>query len=419
MAHVVLFGTCNTKLHELLFLHSRILQQLPDATITFIDVGRKPSSNPAINVSHADLLANASSTSDLSSLDRADLLAELASLTTSYLSTLQTQNPFHAIVSAGGSGGTSLASSVMRTLPLGLPKLIVSTVAAGETKEIVGESDIILLPSIVDVAGLNGLLQTILSNAAAAISGMAQAYKQRSEESGKEKGDKKVVRLGITMFGVTTPCVDHVRAFIDEKYPGKVETFVFHATGTGGKAMERLIEEDGLDAVLDLTTTEICDYIAGGNMSAGPDRLEAAAKRSIPLVLSVGACDMVNFGPWRTVPERYSERKLLKHNENVTLMRTNVEENKQVGRFIVERLLQSPNKELVKVWIPRGGVSIVSVPGGPFADEKADEALFTTLQEGLANSGIEMVDKQMAINDEDFARGVAAQILGLVGLDSD
>lgn len=287
-------------------------------------------------------------------------------------------------------------------LPVGFPKLIVSTIASGDTGPIVGETDITLMYSVVDVAGLNDVLKNILRNAGTAIAGMALGLARRDPKVSQTT--KK--RVGVTMFGVTTPAVDEIRNYLESRYD--IEVFVFHATGHGGKAMERLIREGRIDAVLDLTTTEICDHLVGGVMSAGSKRLEAAAIAGIPNILSVGATDMVNFGAMDTVPERYKERKLFEHNPVVTLMRTSPEEAAQVGEFIVSKLTTySKDSNAVEVWLPKGGISMIATPGSPFADEEADARLFQVIEEGLQNSGIRVVEDPRPVNDAGFARDIA------------
>lgn len=325
----------------------------------------------------------------------------------------------HGIIAAGGTGNTSLASAVMRAvLPIGFPKMIVSTNASSDVSHVVGETDICMMPSIVDIAGSNELLERILSNAAGAIVGMGRAYEQSlhdRQEGGETEGTKKKKRVGLSMFGVTTPAVDRIRMYFEQNYP--IECFVFHQTGSGGKAMERLVEEGGLDAVLDVTTTELCDHVCGGVMDSGPHRLEAALKAGIPYIISCGALDMCNFGPKSTVPEKYQERKLFEHNPTVTLMRTNVEESRAIANFIVEKVKSfTKDKKMVQVLLPLGGVSIIATPGGPFHDAEADEALFSTLQTGLKDSGVEIVEDERAINDEGFAVDIAKRLIQMMGL---
>jgi uncharacterized protein (UPF0261 family) len=266
--------------------------------------------------------------------------------------------------------------------------------------------------SVVDIAGLNQVLHTILSNAAAAISAMAKSYASR--ENSVAGSPKR--RLGITMFGVTTPAVDAIRAYLESNYP--VECYVFHATGHGGKAMERLIREGRLDAVLDLTTTEICDFHTGGVMSAGPHRLEAAAEAGIPNIISVGATDMTNFGPRSTVPERYKDRLLYEHNSVVTLMRSSAEECRQVGEYIVKKLrAHAKRPDMVEVWLPKGGVSMISTPAGPFEDVDADRELFCAISTGLEDSGIKVVEDGRPINDVEFAQDIAEALIRKMGID--
>ncbi|KAK0671476.1 hypothetical protein QBC41DRAFT_315795 [Cercophora samala] len=269
--------------------------------------------------------------------------------------------------------------------------------------------------SVVDIAGENGLLRRVMGNAAGAVVGAALVYeKQRGQD--REMGEGRRKRLGITMFGVTTPAVDTVRECVREEWCGdRVEVFVFHATGHGGKAMERMVREGELDAVLDLTTTEVADYVVGGVMSAGEERMSAAVEKGIPYLVSLGATDMVNFGARETVPERFRERRLVEHNAAVTVMRTNKEEARGIGRFIVERLKKAKRPDLVKVVIPRGGTSLMSKVGGVFENREVDKVLLDVLQDGLKDSGIEIVEDERDINNEGFARMTAGLMKELMG----
>jgi uncharacterized protein (UPF0261 family) len=332
----------------------------------------------------------------------------MAECATKAVRSLYEEGKIQGVIAAGGSGGTSIAASAMRDgLPIGFPKLIVSTIASGDTGPIVGETDITLMYSVVDVAGLNQVLKEVLSNAGHAMAGMASAFSNRKLQQTSPSTQK---RVGITMFGVTTPAVDEIRKHLETNYD--IETFVFHATGHGGKAMERLICEGRLDAVLDLTTTELCDHITGGVMSAGPSRLEAAATAGIPNIISVGATDMTNFGPMTSVPERYKSRKLYEHNPVVTLMRTSQQEAAQVGEFIVSKLKSyTKNPRMVQVWLPKGGISMIATPDGPFVDREADTMLFQVIKEGLAHSGIEVVEDERSINDAGFAHAIAEALV--------
>lgn len=238
-------------------------------------------------------------------------------------------------------------------------------------------------------------------------------YQRKGRE--KERAEKK--GIGLTMFGITTPCVEMVKEYLENNGREDFEVYIFHATGAGGKAMERLIRERRIDAVLDITTTEIADHICGGILSAGPSRLSAAAEMGIPQVVSVGACDCVNFGPRNSVPEKFAQRILVQHNPDMTLMRSNEEECGEIGRFIAGILKEKcGRKELVKVCLPRGGSSLLAVEGGAFRDEGADRRLWESIREGLDGSGIEVLERDEAINDREFARFLAEQLLGLISL---
>ncbi|KAI4742139.1 UPF0261 domain-containing protein [Aureobasidium sp. EXF-12298] len=419
MPHIVLLGTLDTKLSEILHLHSRLeALSSPGTSITLIDCGRTPVKHPVISIAQDELVSKFGAEKEngtLQDLPRGEIIRFMIRCTTSCITELHTEQPIHGIISAGGSGGTSLASSVMRSLPIGLPKLIASTVASGDTGPIVGETDITLMYSVVDISGTNDLLRIILNNAAAAMVGMSSAYEQQLQHQQDQSPEARRLRVGITMFGVTTPCVDKIRKHLESNYA--VETYVFHATGHGGKAMERLVSEGRLDAVLDLTTTEICDFLMGGNMSAGPDRLEAALKAGIPTIISLGATDMVNFGPKATVPEKYQQRKLFEHNPTVTLMRTTKDECRAIGEFIadkIKRFATDPRK--VQITLPKGGVSMIATPGGVFEDRDADDTLIETLVSQLQDSGITIVHDERDINDEGFAVDIANQLMQLTHL---
>ncbi|KAL8943548.1 MAG: hypothetical protein Q9216_001006 [Gyalolechia sp. 2 TL-2023] len=437
---VVILGTCDTKLLELLHLRSRILLHAEASSITLIDVGRSPTSDPAVSIPQGVLLAKyrSSPPSELSTFPQSKVIRAMTECATACLQDLYSTAPIHGVIAVGGSGGTSLTSAAMRcALPFLIPKLIVSTVASGSTASLVGETDITLMYSIVDIAGSNSILDSVLDNAAGAIVGMARAYQKRQLVSKStstaasipgsplKQKRKKRRRIGITMFGVTTPCVDTIRHHLtsssspvsDES--NDPEVFTFHATGHGGLAMERLISaaSSGLDAVIDLTTTEIADEIVGGVMSAGPSRLEAAAKAGIPQVISLGACDVVNFGPRHTLPRRFSEegRNIYEHNSSVTLVRTNEQECKRIGEFVAGKLkAHCARPELVEVVIPEGGLSALGKGGGVYEDREADAVLFTTVEEGLRGSGVRVVRDERDINDEGFARAVAERLIRLI-----
>ena len=284
MPHIIIIGTLDTKLQEFLYLHQQLQEFSAQITtplkLTFIDCGRIPVSHPVVTISQQDLLNRYGNglKSALIDLPRGEFIKFMIGCTTPYVKHIIENEPVHGIISAGGSGGTSLVSAVMReAAPLGMPKFIVSTVASGDTGPIVGETDIAIMYSVVDIAGTNDMLRDVLSNAAGAIMGMAMAYERALARKDSKEKTKAKIQIGITMFGVTTPSVNQITQHLTDHFP--VEVYIFHATGHGGLAMERLIQEGRLDAVLDLTTTEICDYLCGGNMSAGSKRLEAALKR--------------------------------------------------------------------------------------------------------------------------------------------
>lgn len=315
---------------------------------------------------------------------------------------LYAEGKFDGIISLGGTGGTSLVTPGMRALPIGVPKVMVSTVASGNVQQYVGTSDIVMMPSIVDVSGLNSISAKIFTNAALAIAGMVSLEH-------KEIAQEKKPLVAATMFGVTTPCVDAAREFLEEK---GYEVLVFHATGTGGRVMERLIEEGYFKGVLDITTTEWCDELVGGLLAAGPNRLEAAGKHKVPQVVSVGALDMVNFGPIDTVPEKFKGRKFYKHNPTVTLMRTTVEENKKLGEIIAEKLNKAEGPTVLM--LPLKGVSMIDAEGQPFYGPEEDKILFDTLRENIDRSKVELIEMDAHINDKEFALTAAKKLLELM-----
>ncbi|WKK19761.1 Tm-1-like ATP-binding domain-containing protein [Achromobacter insolitus] len=304
-----------------------------------------------------------------------------------------------ALLGLGGSGGTALITPAMRALPIGIPKLMVSTMASGNVAPYVGPSDIAMMYSVTDVAGLNRISRRVLANAAGAIGG---AFKQAANAV----ADDGRPAVGITMFGVTTACVQQVTPLLESRY----DCLVFHATGTGGQSMEKLLDSHLLGGVLDLTTTEVCDFLFGGVLACTEDRFGAVARTGLPYVGSCGALDMVNFGAMDTVPERYRGRQFYPHNPQVTLMRTTVEENTRQGEWIAARLNQCQGP--VRFLIPEGGVSALDAPGQAFWDPQADAALFAALEANL----VQTADRRLVrvpchINDPQFARAAVDQFL--------
>jgi uncharacterized protein (UPF0261 family) len=299
------------------------------------------------------------------------------------------------ILAVGGSGNSSIAAQAMRVLPVGVPKLIVSTLASGDTRPYVGATDVSMTYSVVDISGLNRISERILANAAGAIAGMAKVPVE--EREGKPL-------VGATMFGVTTPCVTRARERLEEL---GYEVLVFHATGTGGQSMEALARGGFLTGVLDITTTELADDLVGGVLSAGPDRLEAAGELGLPQVVSLGALDMVNFGPRETVPDQFEGRNLYVHNPTVTLMRTTPEECAELGRRIARKLSAATGP--TALFVPLKGVSMIATEGGPFYDRDADDALFAALREGLGDN-VELHELELDVNDPAFADAMANRL---------
>lgn len=333
--------------------------------------------------------------------DRAYATAVLSKGLEILLPKLYAENLFDGVLSFGGTGGTSLVAPGMRKLPIGVPKLIVSTVASGDTSVYVGTSDIIMMPSIVDVSGLNKISKRIFGNAASAMAGLLN-YRFETEED-----DHPLIAT--TMFGVTTPAVNFARDYLEKR---GYEVLVFHATGVGGRTMESLVADGYFKGVLDLTTTEWADQLVGGILNAGEKRLEAAAVAKVPQVVSLGALDMVNFGPFDTVPERFKKRIFYKHNPTVMLMRTTIEENKALGKIIAEKLNLAQIETILT--IPKAGFSGIDVVDGPFYCPEADQALIRSIKEHLSNDKVQVIELDNTINDQAFAEFSAQQLINLI-----
>lgn len=400
MKTVAVLGTFDTKGKELKFIKECIeehgLKTLCINTGVF-----EPVVEPDISSAEVAAAVGADINAIVEKRDRATATEVLAKGTEKLIPQLYAEGKFDGIISIGGSGGTSLATPAMRQLPLGVPKVMVSTMASGDVSPYVGTSDIVMIPSVVDAEGLNDISKVIFSNAANAVVGMVQNRKEI-------KSDGKPL-LAATMFGVTTPCVKAAEDYLHEQ---GYDVLVFHATGTGGKCMEALIDQGFIKGVLDLTTTEWCDEVVGGVLNAGPDRLTAAGKNGIPQVVSVGALDMVNFGPMDTVPAQFKDRNLYKHNPTVTLMRTTADELKSIGHEIATRLADATGK--TTLMLPLKGVSMIDVEGQPFYDAEADKVLFDTLRTELANSNVEIVELDTDINDKEFAVAAAKKLISLL-----
>ncbi|MGA2513646.1 MAG: Tm-1-like ATP-binding domain-containing protein [Candidatus Limnocylindrales bacterium] len=310
------------------------------------------------------------------------------------------QGKFDGVISMGGSGGTSIGSTAMQALPVGMPKVIVSTMASGDVGPYVGVKDITMMYSVVDVSGLNRVSRRIFANAAGAIAGMVEQTMPKAEEK---------PLIGATMFGVTTPCVDRVRERMEAL---GYEMLVFHAVGSGGRSFEALISDGVFDGVVDATTTEWCDELVGGVLSAGPERLDAAARTGTPQVVSLGALDMVNFGPRDTLPAKWEKRNIYIHNPEVTLMRTTPEECAKLGEIIAGKLNKTTGP--TALFVPLKGVSAIDVEGMPFHDPVADAALFGAIRAHLDRSKVELVELDFAINDPAFADAMVDRLVKML-----
>ncbi|HEX5768243.1 MAG TPA: Tm-1-like ATP-binding domain-containing protein, partial [Burkholderiales bacterium] len=355
-------GTFDTKGRELFYLRS-CLEKLGLRTVT-VDLATSGKPSPAMIHPREVARHHPKGERAIFTGDRGSAVAEMA---VAFEHFVAGRRDLGGLISAGGSGGTALATRAMRRLPIGIPKVMVSTVASGDVKPYVGPSDICMMYSVTDVSGINRISEKVLANAAHALAGMI-AYSGSRRDASESKP-----ALGLTMFGLTTPCVQAVCKQLEERY----DCIVFHATGTGGQSMEKLVDSGLLAGVLDVTTTEIADELVGGVLTAGPARLDVFSRKGIPYVASCGALDMVNFWAMDTVPAQFRSRLLHRHNPNVTLMRTTAEEMARIGRFIAEKLnrMQGP----VRFLIPEGGVSGIDAPGKPFWDPAADRALFEAI----------------------------------------
>ncbi len=402
MATVVLLGTLDTKGVEYEYLRKRV--QASSCEVILVDVGikGKPLTQPDVTREEVAKAVKADVAQLAAAGDRGVAVETMARGATAIVLDLFAQGRLHGMLGLGGSGGSALVTQAMRALPIGVPKLMVSTVASGDTRPYVGAVDVSMMYSVVDIAGINRISERILTNAAAAIAGMVQAY------AGFQSSPGVKPLVGATMFGVTTPCVTEARKYLEER---GYEVLVFHATGTGGRSMEALVNGGFIAGVLDITTTELADELVGGVLSAGPDRLEATGNHGLPQVVSLGALDMVNFGPLDTVPEKFHSRRLYKHNPTVTLMRTTPEECAELGRIIARKLNKARGP--VALFIPLRGISMIGTQGEAFYDPIADRALVDTLKIEL-QSNVEVHELDMDINDPRFARAMARRLDELV-----
>lgn len=396
MATIALLGTMDTKGAEHAFVAEQIRNRGHQTLI--IDVGTvgEPQVQPDITRAEVARLAGVDLTVIAARQDRGEAVAAMSAAAPAILSKLLAEGRIDGVISLGGGGGTAIGTAGMRALPLGFPKVMVSTLASGNTAQYVGVKDIVMIPSIVDVAGLNRISRQILTRAAGAICGMVEAQPPAAS-------DKPIIVA--SMFGNTTDCVQQAREILES---AGFEVLVFHSTGIGGRTMESLIESGLVSGVLDITTTEWADELVGGFLGAGPHRLEAAAKHGVPAIVTPGCLDMVNFHAPETVPAKFAGRTFYHHNPQVTLMRTTPEECAELGRILAEKVNQSTGP--VSVLLPLQGISVISRAGQPFHDPAADAALFAAIRENVRPE-IPVIEVDAEINSPVFAAACAKTLL--------
>ena len=397
MATIAILGTLDSKAEEHSFIAERIRER--GHNVALIDVGT--GGEPQITPDNSRYEVAAATGVDLKSLierhDRGACVVAMSEAAPIFLAQLVEAGTINGVVSLGGGGGTAIGTAAMRALPIGFPKLMVSTLASGNTAHYVGTKDIVMMPSIVDVSGLNRISRTIFTRAAGAICGMVEA--KIDEEGGKPL-------IVASMFGNTTTCVNEAKAILEE---AGYEVLVFHATGSGGQAMESLIESGMVSGVLDVTTTEWADEVVGATLSAGPTRMDAMTKAKVPAVVAPGCVDMANFGSRETVPPEFEGRNFYIHNPQVTLMRTNAKECAEIGKVIA--IKANANTAPVAILNPLKAVSEINGEGQAFYDQEADTALFKAIR---TNAQVEVIDLEETINSFVFARACAEKLLELI-----
>jgi uncharacterized protein (UPF0261 family) len=397
---VYLLATLDTKAPEAEFLRQQLRGRGIDVTLVDTGCQGEPGVPPDVDRQRLFEAAGVKWAELVAAGDRGEAVNAAARGAAVLVQAAHAAGRLSGVLGIGGSAGTTIATAAMRRLPLGVPKVMVSTLASGDVSGFVGHRDIVMINSVVDFAGINRISRIILSEAAAAITGMLQP-------ATRDEGAEDRPLVAATMFGVTTPCVQQARAILEQS---GYEVLVFHATGSGGRAMEALIDDGLIAGVLDITTTELADELVGGVMSAGPERLLAAGRRAIPQVVSVGATDMVNFWARPTVPPEFAHRLFYQHNAQVTLMRTTIEECREIGRRIAERL--SGARGSVSVLLPERGVSALDQPGKAFEDPEARRALFESIRAGLPGERVQSLDRH--INDAEFAQAAARALVEMM-----
>lgn len=398
---VVLVGSLDTKGDENDFVRGVLTAADVDVIVVDTSVLGEPGFVPDVSRQEVAQAAGREHAELVAAHDRGQALAVMAAGATTVVRELHAAGRIDGAIAIGGTGGTSVAAAVFRDLPVGFPKLIASTAASGNTEPYVGETDLILVPTIVDIAGLNRISTRILANAATAMVGMVT--------SRPELPDSPRPMVAASMFGVTTSCVTEARRQLEDL---GYEVLVFHMTGSGGRAMESLIRQGFFAGVLDVTTTELADHLVGGVFDAGADRLTAAGQTGTPQVVSTGALDMVNFGALSSVPERFTDRNLYEHNSSVTLMRTTPEECAELGAALAQKVAIATGP--TALFLPLAGISAIAGPGGPFYDADADRRLFDAIRQGLADSPVELVEADQDVNDPAFAGAMVERLHALI-----
>ncbi|MDB5392075.1 MAG: hypothetical protein JWM11_7721 [Planctomycetaceae bacterium] len=397
---VFLIGTLDTKGHEIGFVRDLLRSYGLETRVIDASSGGEPAITPDVDREAVFQAAGTSFAQILAQGDRGTAVTTAAVGVTKLIQQFHVRGQVDGVLGLGGSAGSTIATSAMRALPIGIPKLMVSTLASGQTRPYVGDKDILMLNSVVDIIGINRVSRLVLGEAARAMAGMVQRPAPPAPAAEKPL-------IAATMFGVTTPCVQQAREILEA---AGYEVLVFHATGNGGLAMETLIADGLIAGVLDITTTELADELVGGTLSAGPNRLTAAGKLGIPQVISVGALDMVNFGPRETVPERFSDRQFHVHNATVTLMRTTPDENRLLGHEIARKARTAIGP--TAILLPLRGLSAIDQAGRPFDDPTAREALYSAIRNSAGD--IEVLELDAHINDASFAAAAANKLLALL-----
>ena len=395
---ILVVGALDTKGDEVRFLRDRLAAAGLTATVVDIGILGPPAFQADVPREEIARAAGESITELAAAADRGCAIAAMHRGLAAWVCERRKKGHRDGMIAIGGSAGTAIATAGMRELPIGAPKLMVSTMASGDVRPYVGTSDLCMMYSVADFAGLNCLTSTVLANAADAIAGMCGSRASLPVVSGR-------TLLAATMFGNTTPCVNRVKELLEDR---GYELLVFHATGTGGQAMERLVVDDFVKGVLDITTTELADELVGGVLTAGPHRLEAAGRMCVPQIISVGALDMVNFGAPETIPSKFKGRLFYQHNPAVTLMRTTPEENRKLGEMLAQKLNQA--KGPVVLLLPLQGVSGIDYPGKPFFDPIADESLFDALRTNIGPN-VKLVELDRHINDPEFASAIVDEFV--------